>query len=372
MNEYLFLYKKRFIAFILLLGYAYMHVKLTGMYSDNPFDKMTDFTVRLPFGQRLFVPLLVNFLKHFLPLDLPELYFLMEWLFIALFYFALLQLMQEEFNKQQAQVLSWLFLLLLPLVTVINYRFTTHGEATFFYSYDTPTLFFMTLGFLFCLRSQWFYFIPLVFIATVNRESSLLLVLMIPALHSGECRLIYKQILLSAVVYLLARWLVLHFLQGVPGELMEWCYFKYTHFNINLYWLFNMQHIVLFAFCFAGLPLFWFTFYDYIPLKYRPLRYVALFYFLSLLLVGNFLEVRIFSEILILLYLPVCVGLSQWLYKPGSFITNTKSGVSYYVDRYAVLFILIMVAVFHQLINESVVWFYPCDSIHCQQALVKR
>jgi len=357
MNEDILRYKFRFITFALLLGYAFIHTKLTGVYVDIPLEELMHFSVRLPFGQRLLVPALANLTSHILPLEADKLFFLMEWLFISLFYFALNRLLQEEFSRKEAQLLSWLFLLLLPLMTVINYRLSSDGIATFFYPCDSASLFFMAVGFLLCLRSQWIYFIPWVFIATFNRESSFLLILLIPALHWQKLRSNYKPMFLAALAYFLARFLVLGFLHGVSGQWMEW-YFRassHTYFEINLLWLLDEQHILLFMFCFAGLPLFWFAFYDYIPMQYRPLRYVALLYFLALLLVGNFMEARIFMEIIALLYLPVCAAIRRWLMAVTPSYPNNP-GVRYYLDRYAILAILIAVAVFRQPLNKGVLW----------------
>lgn len=357
MNEDLLRYKKRCITFILLLGYAFMHLKLTVLYFKVNLAQVAALAAPMPFGQRLLVPLLVHLGNYFLPIEVDKLFFLMEWLFASLLYFTMLKLLQYEFSLRQAQMLSWLFLLLLPLNTVINYRFSTTGLATFFFSYDTPSLFFLALGFLLCLHSKWRYFIPLIFIATINRETSLLLVLMIPALHWKNLHGVYKQIIGALIVYLLARWLVLSCLQGSEGSLLEW-YFRganHTHFEVNLYWLLNEQNLLLFMFCFAGLPLFWFAFYDYIPLLFRPLRYITLLYFIALLVVGNFPEARLFSEIILLLYLPVCIALKRWLCDLEPIIPELRTGLIYYLDRYIVLATLFVFVAFRNPINQWVI-----------------
>lgn len=357
MNNDILRYKTRFLSCILLLGYAFLHIKLTGIYVDTTLTDMANFSVRLPFGQRILIPAIVHYLSYFIPLSISNLFFLIEWLFISLFYFALRKLLEHEFNPKQAQFLSWLCLLLLPLVTVVNYRFTVQAAATFFYPYDTSALFFMAVGFLLCLREKWLYFIPWVFIATLNRESSILLTLMIPALHWQKLRKITLPFLLAFSSYCLARYLVLSIMSNVPGTIVEFFYrsSNITYFQHNLYWLLKEQYIFLFTFCFAGLPLFWFVFYDHIPLQYRPLRYVALFYFVGLLIVGNFTETRLFSEIYVLLYLPVCVAIRRWAANLQPYYPN-KMGPLYYVDRYTVLFILVVIAVFPMQLNAGVLW----------------
>ena len=356
MNKELLGYKYHFITIVLLLGYAFMHTQLTGFYSALSFNDLMDFSVRLPFGQRVLVPGLVNLVARILPLEAEHLFFLMEWIFISLFYFALFSLIQREFTRPQARLLSWLFILLLPLVTVVNYRFQSGGVATFFYPSDTAALFFMAIGFFLCLKEQWILFVPLVFLATLNRESAILLVLMIPALHWQKRREIIKPIAYSLLAYILARLAILWFLAGVPGELMEWYANDRvtTHFASNLHWLLSKQNILLLMFCFAGLPLFWFAFIYYIPKRFRPLRYVALFYFMGLLLVGNFMEARIFSEIVVLLYFPVCIGLKNWLLKPESVRLDNLGFVDYF-NRYVVLAVLFVVVVFRQPLNHCLV-----------------
>jgi len=357
MNKDILRYKFRFLTFALLLGYTFIHTKLTGVYVDTPLTEMVNFTVRLPFGQRMLIPAMVHFLSYFTPLSVDNLFFIMEWLFISLFYFTLIKLMEYEFEPKQAQLLSWLCILLLPLMTVINYRFTSEGQATFFYPCDTASLFFMTMGFLLCLRERWLYFIPWVFLATFNRESSILLVLIIPALHWQKFRSLISPLLFALLAYCCARGLVLTFTHGLPGPVMEW-YFRasqHTYYEANLVWLLNDLHILLFLFCFAGLPLFWFAFYDFIPLRYRPLRYVALFYFVGLLLVGNLMEARLFNEILVLFYLPVCVALRRWFTQLEPYYPSS-TGAIYYINRYSVLGVLAVLVLFRQPLNIWVIW----------------
>lgn len=357
MNKELLHYKFRFISCILLLGYAYIHFQLTGIYAETTFNHLIDLSARLPFNQRLLVPVIVNWLSHRLPIDVNISFFILEWVFISLFYFALLSLLQEEFEPRPAQLLSWLCLLILPLMTVINYRFPYGGIATFFYPYDTATLFFMTAGFLFCLRSQWYYFIPCVFISTFNRESSILLVLLIPTLHWQTLRTVMKPLLWTILAYLVARLIINQVVYYSYGNLFEWYYNEtYTHFEANLIWLVNDTNFLLFFFCIIGLPLFWFGFFDYIPHCYRPLRYLAFFYFFLLLIVGNFMEARIFSEIFVFLFLPVCLAIKNWLTETRPSNPPLSSTLSYYLDRYAILSLLFVIVMFRFYLNEGVVF----------------
>jgi hypothetical protein len=358
MNTDIFRYKCSFITLALLLGYAYMHMSLSGLYSELTWDELINFRVRLPYAQRLLVPAMVRLFSALLPVKLEILFFFMEWLFTSLLYFTLFHLLQQEFNWRQSQLLSWLFLLILPLVTVINYRFQRQGVAPVFSPGDTATLFFFTMGFLLSLSAKWLYFIPLVFLATLNRESSFLLVCLVPALHWHHLKSVIRPTILALFAYIAARFLILTFLEGVPGPLLEW-YPRggaNTLFKDNLLWLLNEGNILLLMFCFAGLPLFWFAFFDYIPLRYRPLRYVLVFYFIALLMVGRLMEARIFSEIIVLIYFPICLALNAWLFEQQP-IPSNASGLGYIADRWAVIGILLISLGFWQPINKAILRF---------------
>jgi hypothetical protein len=358
MNSDFLRYKSRFLTIFLLFSYAYIHTKLTGVYVEATLDQFMDFSVRLPYAQRLLVPALARFSSFFLPLETFHIFMLLEWLFVGLFYFALLHLLLYEFPRLQAKFLTWLFILLLPLVTVINYRFDVQGVAPIYFPNDTASLFFMAAGFLCCLRRSWHYFIALVFLATFNRESSILLVLLIPALHWEQLREVLKPFMLALLAFVAARVIVWFFIHHLPGHMIEWFYFenRYTHFEVNLLRLITGQQICFFLFCMAGLPVFWFAFYDYIPLRYRPIRYLALFYFLSLLVVGNFIESRIFGEILVLLYLPVCVAVRRWLMGQSIEHYPLKTGVLFFIDRYAVITLLVTVILLYRPLNQVIIW----------------
>ncbi|MCW8386533.1 hypothetical protein OQJ15_09475 [Fluoribacter dumoffii] len=363
MNKDFLRYKLRFITVALLLGYAFLHYTLTHPFVETSFEHIGNFSIRFPYAQRVLIPILLYpFL--FLPIKSGNWFFLAECLFTGLMYVGIYQLLRFEFNTRASQLLSWLFILLLPLITIINYRFTVGGVATFFYPSDTPAVFFTALGFLWCLQAKWFYFIPLVFLATLNRESSILLVLLIPVLHWQKIKQLVKLLFFSLFAYIGARIIVISSLGAIPGKLVEWTDINSnTHFAANLQWLFTDHNLLMFCFCFAGLPLFWFGFYDYIPKIYRPLRYLVAVYFIGLLFIGNFMEPRIFSEIVVLLYLPVCIGIRNWYTGFSSFEEENASKSSlYFLNRFCILIFFTLVLIFNRPINQMLLWYL--DSIY--------
>lgn len=76
MNKDILRYKARFMTLALLLSYAFIHTKLTGIYDDTSLTDMANFSVRLPYGQRMLIPAIVHFIGYFLPLSVDNLFFL--------------------------------------------------------------------------------------------------------------------------------------------------------------------------------------------------------------------------------------------------------------------------------------------------------
>lgn len=351
----LFIYKQRFFTCMLILGYAYLHSALCASFSIATGEQLMLGQAPLPFAQRMLIPWLLQKIHTLTSIKISDLLFLCELLFTALFYFALNALLRTEFEVKKATLLSWLFFLLLPLITLINYRLTIGGTSPIFYLYDTPTLFFLAAGYLCCLRQQWLFFYLLVFLATLNRESSILLVLLIPALYWGDKKPKALPLVISSLLFVTAKAIVLMTTAKLPGTIMAFYKLNtpYTLFYFNLQWLFQHENILLFLFCIAGLPFLWFTFYDYIPLKYRPLRYVLLMYFVGLLCIGVFPETRIFSEIALLLYLPVCVAMHHWLTDKPALVE--KTGIGYFINRYAVIGLLVLIVLLQNQLNQLVI-----------------
>lgn len=362
MNTDLFNYKLRFISILLVVGYAYLHMQIADVYSGADLNQLIDFKVRLPYGQRFLLPAIAHVIRYILPLNTSELFFLLELMFVSLFYFTHLQLLRLAFDDKVAKVLNWLFLLILPLMSVINYRFTLYGEANFFYVSDSAALFFIAAGMYLCLRQYWYSFFALILVATLNRESAILLVFLIPALYWQQFGEKIRVFTLAALVYVLTRLLVIVLTSHLAGTLVEW-YFRgsqYTLFITNLTWLLREYNVLFYVYCLSGLPLLFFTFHDYIPKNYLPVRYLALAYWLGLLCVGITMESRIYHEILVLLYLPVCQGVANWLTHPALVKDKeTQASWLYWLNRYGVILITFATLLLQKPINTLILFLFP-------------
>lgn len=363
MNKELQLYKLRAISWIIIISYSFLHLSVTGQYVDATLVDLMNFSARLPFGQRLLIPTIAHWLAAILPLNIKEIFLIIECIINGLCYLTLKTILCHEFNTNTARLLSWLFFLLLPLITTINYGATRGTAMPAYYPYDSAALLCITAGLLFAIRKDWAYFIILIFFATLSRETSFLTILLIPALYWKKLLSVSKPIIISLLTYIFARLIVFSLVFGREGNYWEWYHRfpKYTHFENNLLWLLNEQNIILFIFCFAGFPIFWFAFYDYIPPYFRSLRYVLLFDFLCLLLFGNILESRIFMDMMVLLYFPICLAIKHWLLYEQPYPPPAKINLLYYINRYSIIIILVMIGISRSALNSLIVWCATCN-----------
>lgn len=342
----LFKLKSRFFTFLLVIAYTFLHIKLSMFLLEASPNKMFAFEATLPFGKRILTTLIAHTLTYIPDVSIEGKYIIIELIFVFFLFFFLQKLLRDFFTKRAALLLTWLFLLILPIITLLNYKFWQKTLAPLFYTYDTPELMFITLGMYLILRSKWLWFYLTLFVATINRETSLLLVLLIPALHLKNFNQYKWPLVISGFIYITVSLLLCWIFKENQGHVAEMYHdiYKTSIIQLNMYWLFNEGYISGFLYCFAGIPLFWFVFYDYIPYKFKPVRYVVLFSFLILMVVGRIDEPRIFGEMIILMYLPVCLGVKAWLTnEPIQVATSHNFG--YFANRYAIIFILSLLIV---------------------------
>jgi hypothetical protein len=297
----------------IIIAYAFMHFRLTGQFDQLTLNQIINLDMRLPFAQRLLVPLLAHGFALAIHLNDSEVFLLLEIFASSLLYLMVNQLFLLHFDKVKSQVMSLVFFLLLIVIYIVNYRFIVFKSATFFYPYDTVSLLFIALGFYLILQQKWFALMACILLATFNRESSILIVLLIPTLCVNRAIKWMSPFILAMIVYIASRLFIYMILNDAKGAYIEFNYHQFSHYYANMMWLYAYNGLFFIMACFGFVPVLWFALYDYIPKRYQAIRYLALAYFLGLLFVGNFMEPRIFGEIVMMMYLPVCIALDNWL-----------------------------------------------------------
>ncbi len=332
-------YKKNTLTVLMIIAYTFMHYRLNGLYTETTFEKLTAFQVIKPYANRLLLPILAHELQTLLPL--PYLYLIFEATFVSLIVFVTRKLFCLYCDSKESYFYSLLFIGILCLVYIINYRFAAGREGTFFFPYDTPAVFFTLLGLYLVLTKQLFWVYILVPIATLNRESSLLIILMLPALFSGTKTPWIKPFLITSFIYGLTRIIIAFLLRHHQGSVAELynLHSHYPHLTENIYFLMQRDFFTWILAEMGFLPLIWFTFSNYIPKALKHLKFVVLFYIIALFIVGNIIEGRLFGEVVAILFLPSMLAIKNYLNNNLQDIDATN--IPSWISKQAVPLILI-------------------------------
>lgn len=331
-------YKTNAVIICLIIAYTMMRFRLNGQYVEVTFAKLTAFSVIKPYAYRVLLPMLAHFLSPIA--SLHTIYLIFELVFVSLTTIVCKRLFLHYFNDKQATLFSLLFLLCLCLVYIINYRFAIGQKGTFFFPYDTPAVFFTLLGFYLCLKKNYVGLYLAIIVATLNRESSLLMVLLIPALSYGQKTSWQKPFSIALCCYVFVRALVAMALRNQAGNVAELYNLTshYPHLTENVYFLLQKDFYTWLMAEMAFLPILWFMLSDFIPSSLQRVKYVALFYVLLMFVVGKIIEGRIFGEVVALLYLPCMIGVNNFL--QGNYQQAPATTVRTWLSRQVVILTL--------------------------------
>lgn len=305
-------YQWFFLFAIVILVYVNLRISLA-THPDilKRWEELMTFTAERPYGLRILIPLLLWPWQQGLHLSTASLFFVAETISMGLLIWILYQLFQHWLSQRDAALFSMLFIFLLPFV------FFLHYIIPWFNPYDTPSMMFIAASVLLLWRGHWWWVTLLIFVATLNRESAIFIPFIAWALHSRRdtADKIVLPIVVMIFVFILTKAAVTFALvDRVTGVTFQFHYGDGTlRFIRNMKWLFNPARFLQFVGQVGLLPLCWCVLENYIPVELRRLKFVAVFYFLGLLLIGNIYEPRIFGDILVLLYIPVMIGLYRYL-----------------------------------------------------------
>lgn len=293
---------------LLVLAFANIHISLTHTPQFAEIQSLIDFDYRRPFILRILPFVILHTAQITTHWSLGNLLFAFETLSLAALAIVLYSLLKQWLPKPTAYIATFVFLALLP------YAYLLHYVVNLYFPYDTPALAFLGLGIL-CIWQQrwgWLYFV--MFIATLNRESSVLLIPLLWAVRPPQWR--WQSLLVPAVIlfwiFILTRAAVSTIFIDAPGFDFWFFYNGELRSYRNLLWISEPRHFLMLISNLMFLPIIAWTLRAYLPETLKRLNYVALLYFFGLLFVGNFYEPRIFGEVVMLLYLPTVIALYRW------------------------------------------------------------
>lgn len=203
------------------------------------------------------------------------------------------------------------FVFALPLIFLLK------TQNPWLFPWDTPAMAFVVWSVYLLFQQRWIPTMILLFFASLNRESAILIVPIFWAIYIDRLTLRKLAALTIAFlsIYWTANWLItLTLSDNIP-------FYERLHFNMSFIrngnwrvvhnWLWlnnNAQNYLVLLSTMAGLPVAFIALSNYIPRYLKRFAIVSLLYFSMLAFVGNFVEPRIFGEICAIIYIPFAFG----------------------------------------------------------------
>jgi Gpi18-like mannosyltransferase len=301
------------VALVVSAGVFLSYFSISGSWNFNPaaFPKMLTGTADRPYVYRQLIPVISKFTAWLVPQWAIELFqkgpdilkntinLLSQGIYpreaiiaIILIYSCLVGfifaerslLKQLEYSQDAEQIIPIVLTILILPLTVF------HG-----YIYDLPQLFLFTLGLLFIVRKQWHFYLPLLAIATLNKETSVFL-MVIFALYffrSLDRKTYFVLLIAQTIIYVFVHGLIVYLYRNNPGQSIYWT----IELHIHQYSQYPITFLVTLLF-FGAILFLVFKGWQSKPVFLR-ISFSVFFMFLVLFFAGGReMEFRVFIDIL--------------------------------------------------------------------------
>jgi len=253
-------------------------------------------TAAVPFQYRILVGGLVNLLSRlklsFFPFDAPiHLFQLMEFLATLFLLIAYRHYLGLFFKDRRLNTL-----LSFTLVLILPFNFLLTRTRAYYYPWDTPSLFFITLGLILLYKQRMLIYYPVFILATLNRETSgfLALIYVLVSLGKRKYATIFIHGALQLGLWVMIKYLLYRIYLHNPGVGL----FQH-HFSGNLEYLSHPGNYAILA---SSMGFLW------IPtlLLYKKVRddfarralFAALPFFLLVMYAAKIGELRHYGELI--------------------------------------------------------------------------
>lgn len=293
--------------------YTVLRFKLNSQFLLASWQQLYDLDAAIPFGYRILIPLASRPLV-WAGLSIESAYTVWEIAACVLLGSSLRSLFRIYVEDRWANGLSLAIFFVLPLTFLLKTKWPV------FYPSDTIAMVFVVVGLTTLLRQRWAALCGLLLVATLNRESAILLPMMFVALYGDRLDLKRVGLVLASLLglYVVVRFgldIVTRTNPRPYGGSMAFLLKDGWRINSNLAWLMDWRNglICLSALGFAPVTLF--ALRREIPPHLSRLIPIIASYFAMLLFIGNLYESRIYGEIVVIAF--VLQSLAFFTYLTG-------------------------------------------------------
>lgn len=321
MNKIKIFFQENKIEFILILFLSISWTFLRYSFCDRQMvstHSLVFHSAATPFQYRYLLPALLRFLYLYLHLNIVIGTFLFEFVFFFCLNVVSKKIYDLVFNHKYN---LYIFYLGLFFTLSLTYVFTKFNN--YYFIYDIPSLFFISLGTFFILKNNFKGLCFIMLIGTINRETTIIL----PAIYLLKNIKIQKgqnvKICVFNFLYLMLFWIGIKvvlfytFINSSGSGAFQYYYgtsLKLTHFQDNFNFLFSTNLFYLLPFAGGSwiVYLFW-NKLDSIILKQTLLLLIP--FVIGMFFVGIIYELRVFGEFSVFLYLSLFSVLNNYFYK---------------------------------------------------------
>ncbi len=301
---------------LLCAAYSVLRLDLNVEYRGARWEDLVQLRAPQPFGFRVLVPFAVGVLRSALGGSLENWFVFSEFVATAALFAGLWRLSGKLVAPATRGWATLGFFAFLPPL------FLLRTVWPIFYPYDTPAMAFGVWGLSYVLAHNWRAFLGVTIFATLNRETSELLLLAAGLISISHHRLRrdWPWLLAGLASYLAVRLAVINLVPAPPGQgLMQWWVDDKLRIVNNLDFLTSGANSLRVLGYFGGLPLLWAFFVPKMSTKARAWSLAALLHGIALCFVGNVYEPRIFGEVSLFLYVAVVDSL-----QPAGFLKSSS------------------------------------------------
>ena len=305
--------------------FTYYYFLYTHEYPPGSSERIANFSADKVFQTRILITTIAKTLEPCLPLikyvtqwaiPYPVDFQVLLQIINVLFIFSLVistPFLLGEFNFHE----KYFYSLLLFIPITWNYIFINGfiDGAGLYYSYDLPSLAFFSIGLTLFLKHKWLWFYPTFILACLNRESAcfislagVIILINISTIHPQKFLKrnseLLKHCIAQSTIWLLSRLILSYLFINNPGAFFERPHsmleFLKSIWTGEYHWA--MRNPAWFLTIFAGTWIVPFFYLKHINEKGKRLLLVGLIYLLTLVFRSNMMEVRVYNELNIIIF----------------------------------------------------------------------
>ncbi len=289
--------------FLLSLLFVIIYFESTKEWKYARLEDLSNFTAHTPFQYRILIPFLANISKKIFPginyIFIYQIILLLVTLFLCRF--------TRIFIKQYFREQFFVNIGIIILFYILFWNFVALG--IWLHPADIPAILFFIIGLISIQRNNFIKYFPIFVLACFNRESIILILFAYIITRKNLIEILsnLQIIIIYTVAWLAIKYLLYIIFKNNPTEIVDGNLFL-LKFNENVEFLIGLfkfdKFYLLRFFAFGGIYLFIPVVFNKLDSLTKKLLLIIPIFFVIVLFVGKFQEMRVFAELVPIFIVP--------------------------------------------------------------------